>query len=374
MLPSSTKNVEPLKTEVMIYILTIVVSLLCAWVSLQSVIYIYKKFNWLDKPGARKNHIKPVPAAGGVAIFLAFILVSVLIPDIQQAVSNNSSLFLATGALVLVGAIDDRYNLSSVLRLFLQIGCSAFIAFAFVKVESLHGLFGVAELTTSMQWVLTILILVGVINAYNMMDGIDGLAGSFSTIITVSLIIAGWWLGVDEWTLVLVAMSCSLLMFLRFNWRPARIFMGDSGSMPLGFMFASIGLYLLQCAHEPAQQHTILVLITGLFIVPVIDTLRLFKYRMSRGRSPFSADRNHLHHWLLRNKMQHSQATIRIVILQLITLAMGLTLIQWLSPTWVVIIQGGVVVLFTYVSRRIASFFKWYGVIRRMEMSAFKDN
>jgi UDP-GlcNAc:undecaprenyl-phosphate/decaprenyl-phosphate GlcNAc-1-phosphate transferase len=356
------------------YFITAFVSLLVSWITLKSVIFIYRKYNWLDKPSTRKNHAQAVPAAGGVAVFLALIVACLILPDLGATFGENLPVFIATLALVVIGAIDDRFNLSSMLRLLLQISCSLFIAMTFVRVDSLHGLLGIYEIGTGLSYAITVLILVGVVNAYNMMDGIDGLAGSFSIVISLSLIGIGIWLGLSEWNEVLIVLIAGLVMFLRFNWRPAKIFMGDSGSMPLGFMFATIGLYFLQGASDSQAQTTVLVTITGLFIVPVMDTLRLFKYRMSKGRSPFSADRNHLHHWLLRNKMAHSQATIRILILQAITLGIGLLAIQFFTITVVVLMQAIIVVLFFYLSKRIASFFKWYGVIRRMEMSAFKEN
>ncbi|MEN9638864.1 MAG: hypothetical protein RLZZ262_732 [Bacteroidota bacterium] len=348
---------------------TLLVALFSAYCCLKLVIFLYVRFNWLDKPGARKNHAKPVPAAGGVAIFLTFFVTALCVPSIRATFADKAPVLFTTSALVMIGAVDDRFNLSSIVRLFLQIACAFVIAHFYVRIESLHGILGIGQLEVWMQYGLTIFILVGIINAYNMMDGIDGLAGAFSSVIIGVLLYLGYWLGMSNWNSILLVFLVAIAMFLKFNWRPASIFMGDSGSMPLGFLFAVISLDCLSYASTPEKAHLVLVAITGVFLVPVMDTLRLFKYRISKGRSPFSADRNHLHHWLLRNKMAHSNATIRIVILQFCLLIAGYVAIQWMPVSWVVLIQAILVFLFTYVSKRLASFFKWYGIIRRMEMS-----
>jgi UDP-N-acetylmuramyl pentapeptide phosphotransferase/UDP-N-acetylglucosamine-1-phosphate transferase len=284
-----------------------------AAISIPAVIMLVKKYRIYDLPGIRKEHSSPTPTLGGVAIIIG-MLSSLLFwhpdPFTKQIVICLASMLLLFG----MGVLDDLKDLPAKNKLIVEIGLAAIVALCGIRITSFGGLFGLNILPVSLQYIFTILAIVGVTNAFNLIDGIDGLAGGLSF---MSLIILGIFLRMgndNNFSLVAFALAGGTLAFLYFNMNPAKIFMGDSGSLALGFMIAILCTRLMQV--NDAALHPLLknapVFTLSLVLIPVFDTIRVFSLRISKGKSPFCADKTHIHHLLTRAGLSHG-LTARII-------------------------------------------------------------
>jgi len=273
----------------------------------------------LDKPGPRKIHDHPIPRIGGIAIAVG-ALVSLLVwlplgPEITGYLAGVVVIFL-------FGIADDRLDLDYRLKLGAQIvGAVLFTLIAGVHLTRAPFSYG-AGLTDWVGWPLTVLVLIGITNAVNLSDGMDGLAGGTSLIVAA---VFGYlaYLGGDNATAVFaLCLIGAIFGFLRYNTFPARVFMGDAGSQFLGFSVAVLGLLVVERSNT-AISPLVPVLVLGL---PILDTLYVIFHRVREGRSPFSPDRQHLHHRLLDAGLSQYEALLAIYALQavLVGLALGL--------------------------------------------------
>lgn len=256
-----------------------------------------RRIGLVDEPNNRKRHRGRVPLIGGLCFFLGTISGLVYLGNLDHFIVS----LLASGSLiVLSGLVDDLYDLKPRTRLFIQAGVVAMvIASTGVHIDSAGALFGGEPVR--LYWLgipLTVVAVVGLVNAFNMLDGIDGLAGSLALVSIASIFAfsgASW--PVPSALLVLQILAIALVPYLLVNlgWPDGRrIFMGDAGSMVIGFVLAWSVIHL-------SQRDAVLAPVDALWCValPVLDTLAVMYQRMRRGESPFRADRSHLHHLLL---------------------------------------------------------------------------
>jgi UDP-GlcNAc:undecaprenyl-phosphate GlcNAc-1-phosphate transferase len=265
----------------------------------------------LDAPEARKVHSQPIPRVGGIAM-----AIGAAVPlSLWLEVDRLSLAFLAGVLIVLLfGIWDDRATLPPRTKLFGQL--LAVLIVVFVGGVEIHSitLAGRIELPGVVSVPLSVLFLLGVTNAINLSDGLDGLAGGTTFLCCAAIALLSLGTGVDlafVSTLAIVVMGC-LLGFLRYNSYPARVFMGDGGSQFLGFTVGVLAVLLTQ--HEELPYSAALPLL--LLGLPILDTLTVMVVRIREGRSPFSADRNHLHHRLLALGFDHFEAVAAIYLLQ----------------------------------------------------------
>jgi len=293
--------------------------LLVFFISLASIFVLLKQASNLKLialPGGHRQHLQPTPLVGGLGICFA-ILVGVFLLD-----SSSYQILPSLVVLCALGALDDRYSLHAVVRFIAQ-GAAAFLMICLtgVKLNTLGFLFSQQELLLG-GWAtsVTVFACIGVINAVNMSDGLDGLAGSFTLLILLCLCV----LGSPDRVLILIACA-SVSGFLFWNIRikrlQARVFMGDSGSTMLGLLVA----YLMI---NYSQEKQGLWPVTALWIValPLIDAVTVMIVRPLRGRSPFSADRIHYHHQLRDAGLSVSQTLLVALALQLALICLGVTL------------------------------------------------
>ncbi len=277
----------------------------------------------VDHPGGRKTHSDPTPLVGGIAMFIAFAF-SVL--TFHVPLSNYRLLFAGTLILVVVGVLDDFHELSARQRFGAQIVASLMMSLGagvvlsdlgyLIAPEKLLGL-GVLSIP------LSVFATVGVINAVNMSDGIDGLAGSLVLVAVSALCVIAWAGGQPQTTAILVLLAGVLLAFMMFNLRlngRALVFMGDAGSMFLGFVLA---WFLIQLSQG---ENRLLAPVTALWILalPLIDTVSMMVRRIRLGRSPFLADREHLHHILMAAGFTPKQTLVLMVLVALTATGIGL--------------------------------------------------
>ena len=260
------------------------------------------RLGMIDRPHGRKSHASPVPTSGGLAIALAALLSILLVAPVQDTLRGFVP---AAAMLAIFGSLDDRHPLPSGLKLLGQ-----FAAAAFALLGSGDDALPTAP-AAALVPLAKLLFLVATMNAVNLMDGLDGLAAgccllTLLGILSIHLVLGG---GLASVPMLLSAMLGGLLAFLRYNLFPARLFMGDAGSLFLGL---SLGMLLLGLLDAPLPlTPPRLLLLLGL---PALDMLAVAQHRLRRGRSPFAADRNHIHHRLLDMGLSHA-ATVRAIVL-----------------------------------------------------------
>ncbi len=278
-----------------------IISLIISALLIPLIIRISNKKGWLDMPNERKVHSTPIPRLGGVAIFIAIIVTSLIISFFLKSTSLG---LLLTGITVIfaMGIVDDRLELSPKIKFIIQIAVAATVAMTGVRIQSLHGLLGINDIPIAVQYLLTIIVMVGLINAYNLIDGVDGLAGGLTFI--NSLVFAILFLLEKQYTYALfsIILAGSILGFLFFNFRKAKIFMGDGGSLVMGFAmaFLSIVYYNIPLQSSENIHLNYYSIVYASMLIPTYDTLRVFAERILNGKSPFIADKNHIHHLLLK--------------------------------------------------------------------------
>ena len=288
-------------------ILSFVTAFAVAMLMMPFLIKLVNQFKLFDVPDLRKEHTQPIPTMGGIAVCLAMAISCLLWFDFSRDLFIIS-FFTSIGVLFILGILDDRHNISVRNKFVIQLAAALLIAFSGMRIHHFNGIFGIDEIPVVLQYLLTVIVIVGITNAFNLIDGIDGLAGGLGF---MSLIVLGLFLilsGDPVTAVAAFALAGGLLGFLYYNFNPARIFMGDTGSLVLGFVVAVLSIRLLQLniqVPEPFIPHAP-VFVTGIVLIPVFDTIRVFSLRMWKGHSPFAPDKSHIHHLLTTNGWSHS--------------------------------------------------------------------
>ncbi len=278
-------------------------------ITIPPVINLINKYKLYDKPTARKEHTTPIPTMGGIAIVAGMIISLALWFPFSNTVAIVS-FFFSIAALLALGVLDDLKDLSAKYKFVVQFALASLIAVAGIRINSFEGLFGIYELPLQAQYTFTILVIVAITNAYNLIDGIDGLAGGlgFMSLVTLGLFLTIS--GDANTALIAFALAGGIFAFLYFNLNPAKIFMGDTGSLVLGFVTAVLCIRLMQV--NTVSTEAIIprtpVFVLAIVLIPVFDTVRVFATRIWNGRSPFHADKTHIHHLLTNQGFTHAFA------------------------------------------------------------------
>jgi UDP-GlcNAc:undecaprenyl-phosphate/decaprenyl-phosphate GlcNAc-1-phosphate transferase len=295
-------------------------SLVIALMVVPKVIKAANSKNLLDVPNARKMHTLPVPTLGGIGIFLAMVFV--LLPNLFTNYGNSfSPILIALSILFIVGIVDDMHDIKASVKFIFQTFTALIVAYSGVRVESLHGLFDLYELPLAVQYAVTVVLMVGVTNSINLLDGINGLAGGIVFVNGIITAACFLWMNDFMYSVLAASLSGSLLGFLRYNFNKAKIFMGDTGSLVIGFTLSvlAITLYNKQTvAHLPTFP-----IVYSILILPAFDTLRVFVLRSIKGKSPFSADKNHIHHLLIKTGYDHKRSALIMYIANLLLISVG---------------------------------------------------
>ncbi len=272
---------------------------------------IAKAIGLLDKPGEkRKMHRIPRPLVGGIGIVIAATFsCMILVP-----IAGLRGYFLGLSVLLLVGFLDDFRELGHRHKFLAQILATVLLMyFSKVSLVTFGDLLGLGEVALPdvawVIWAMTIFCVVGVINAVNLMDGLDGLAGGIAFVAFLTFAVHASLAGKETLLLVNLAMAGAVLGFLRYNWYPSSMFMGDAGSLCLGFSLAFMSLALTQTG----DTHISPVVPLLVLAVPITDTLTVMGKRMLRGQSPFKADRYHMHHIFMRYGMGRETSVKAII-------------------------------------------------------------
>jgi UDP-GlcNAc:undecaprenyl-phosphate/decaprenyl-phosphate GlcNAc-1-phosphate transferase len=308
------------------------------------VLWVSKEKNLMAPVIERSSHATAVPSFGGVAFYITLILVLSLIQSMRLAHVGNH-LIAAITILFMVGLKDDLIVSTARVKLFGQIAASCFIVFSpELQLDNLYGFWGLYEIPVLLGYILMTILCIAIINAYNLIDGIDGLAASIGIVISGMFAIVFYTTGHPFFVLVSVSLAGTLSAFLRYNFSRGerKIFMGDSGSLIVGLILAFLAIKLLtREPYEPLVEQGVdpgnrPLFLACLFIIPFLDTIRVMLIRMLNKRSPFSADRNHVHHVLLDLGFSHKRtclilASVNVSIIVIYIYALNELTNLWLS-------------------------------------------
>jgi UDP-GlcNAc:undecaprenyl-phosphate/decaprenyl-phosphate GlcNAc-1-phosphate transferase len=292
----------------------------------------------LDQPGGRKDHAAPTPVTGGLGIFFALLVTSLLFGRFEF---HLDIFFIAGAWLLLIGVLDDRFDLSSLIRFFVQaIAATIMIVFAGLQASELSDVVGISGFHLGMLTpVFTVFITIGLINALNMADGSDGyLAGQVLAALGLFAGLAFYAGNIGlaaQCALFAAAVSGFWFWNMRFPWQPrAKVFLGDAGSTLLGFAVVWFALQLTQNLDHPVTP----VLAPWMIALPVLDCVVLMLDRIRQRRSPFSADRNHMHHLLLDAGFSPTYIAIAMMILSVLIGCIAAIAVKFgATRTWLVI-------------------------------------
>ena len=298
----------------LLVIATFLLSAAAGWLTIPRIVMISKKKKLFDELSARKSHTGAVPRLGGVSFLPAFLFSFSLAVGLRYMLGLDVAaphemaiprefMFLVSGATVLfcVGLADDLAGVGYRIKFLAQLLSAALLLCSGVWIDNLDGLFGLHHVPTAVGALLTVLVVVLLTNAYNLIDGIDGLCSGLSILALFTFGV--WFLTHHIYVYAMMSM---------------KIFMGDTGSLLLGFVIAFLGLkfYDLNINGEFYRIDAAPAVFLGIVFIPAFDTVRVFCVRMAAGLSPFYPDRRHIHHKLLRIGLTHLQGTLVIVVLQ----------------------------------------------------------
>lgn len=307
-------------------LLTCSLSFAITYLVVPAIIRLADEKELYDLPDARKIHTRPIASLGGIGIFIG-VLLSLLL-SISAKQNPEFQFFFASAIVVFfLGLKDDILILSAPKKFLGQLVAAAIIIhLANVRIDSMHGFLGVGKLPEAISIPLSYITIIVVVNAFNLIDGVDGLAGSLGIITTSVFGTYFIFAGMPAYAILSFAMASSLLAFLIFNYHPAKIFMGDSGSLLLGMVNAILVIKFISVADTTGGKFPIessVAIGFAILIIPLLDTLRVFSIRIAQGRSPFSPDRNHIHHLLLDRGLNHRYVTLSCVALNISFIAMA---------------------------------------------------
>lgn len=289
------------------------------------VLWVSNEKNLMAQVNERSAHTRATPSFGGVAFYITLILMLSLVQSMRLTYVGNH-LIAAITILFMVGLKDDLIISTARVKFFGQIAAVCFLVFSpELQLTNLHGFWGFYEIPDMAGFLIKALIGISLINAYNLIDGIDGLAAMIGIVVAGVYGVIFFLTGNSYFLLVSVGLMGILFAFLRFNFSRGRrkIFMGDSGSLVVGLILAFLSMKilvmgpapeLLAWGFDPANN---LLLIAAVLFIPAFDTLRVMIIRMINKRSPFSADRNHAHHILLDLGLSHFRASLCLAFINL---------------------------------------------------------
>jgi UDP-GlcNAc:undecaprenyl-phosphate GlcNAc-1-phosphate transferase len=317
---------------------------------------------WLDRPdGGRKRHPVPVPAVGGVAVLVAFGVALAVVPRLRLLSGEETlsdllvPLFLASLMVAGVGLVDDVRGLKPLTKLAGQ-GAAALLLYAEgFRVEHLSNPFGGTIDLGVLSLPVTLLWLVGMSNAFNLIDGLDGLAAGLALVSTAGLLAAAVLKGGWDTAGVAAGLAGALLGFLPYNFSPARVFLGDCGSLPVGFILAALAV-----EHSIEASAAVAVAVPLLALaLPILDVVLALARRVARGRSVFEADHDHIHHRLVDRGLTPRRAVITLygvaVLFTSLALAIaaGPKLVVWAAGTVFLLLVGAGVRALGYGERTV---------------------
>jgi UDP-GlcNAc:undecaprenyl-phosphate GlcNAc-1-phosphate transferase len=310
-------------------VLIVVISAFMTLITIPSILHVARARHLYDDVGHfRKQHDHGIPRLGGVAIFVSFIITILLFSVIDKSLPV-SCLLISCIILFAMGLKDDLSGVNSSTKFFIQfIVAAILVLLGDIRITSMFGIFNIYGLPYVPSAIFSILLIMLIVNSFNLIDGIDGLAATTGIIVNITFALLFMHIKQYELGAICLAMVGAVVGFLRYNITPAKIFMGDTGALLIGLISAVMAIKYIELGKlasfgepnfYPAPALTVAILVG-----PVFDTLRVFTIRILNGRSPFDADRNHMHHRMLKLGMGHIQVTLCLSLINIAAIVMVL--------------------------------------------------
>lgn len=295
-----------------------ITSFLIVFFAIPSIIRIAEIKHLFDEPDDRKCHKTNVPTLGGLAIFAGLIF-SLTFWSRQKEIVELQYIISSIIVLFFVGMKDDLFNLVHYKKLAGQLLAALILVhWGGIRITSFFGIFGIHELDLVSSYTFSMFTMVVITNAMNLIDGIDCLAGAVGAV--AAAFFGAWFFQMEQHQYVILSASLmgSLLAFLYYNRTPAKIFMGDTGSLMVGVVLSILAIKFIEMNRvlpitDSAKIRGIPVVTIAILIIPLFDTLRVFTLRILQGKSPFHPDRNHIHHLLIDLGFSHIKATFLLI-------------------------------------------------------------
>jgi len=318
--------------------LTVIVSFFIGLCFMPLVINIAKKRNFVVKPNKRTSHEGAIPNIGGLNIFISFLLTVFIFS--YEIISELQFSILGVFIILIVGFVDDLIDIKASWKLIGEVASAFFlIVVSNIRLTNLHGFLGILNLSLPVSYLLSFFVFVVIINALNLIDGIDGLASGLG--ILYCLFFAIYFSLTDNPNLAIsaFAMAGSLAVFFLYNvfGTKSKIFMGDSGSLLLGYMitlyvfeFCEMNAFpILRHIPQNLQMSAAPAVAICVLSIPLFDTLRVMLTRIKKGVSPFHPDKNHIHHLLLKTGLKHRQVTVILLVISALFICLGIIGRNW---------------------------------------------
>ena len=285
------------------YILALIIALLASFLLTPYIKQLAVKIGAVDKPDKRKVHTQVMPRLGGLAIYLATMLAIVCSMPITR---DLLGILLGGTWIVIVGVLDDKYSLPARVKLAGQVIAAVILVAFDVKIEWLNNPFGGYFYVEYLSIPFTVFWVISFINVVNLIDGLDGLAAGVSGIASITVILVAVHQGYFPVATLTAALAGGIIGFIHYNFNPATIFMGDTGSMFIGYMLAAISIF-----GAVKSAATIALIVPAIALgLPIMDTAFAILRRYSNGRPIFQPDKGHLHHRLLAMGLSQRQAVL----------------------------------------------------------------
>lgn len=299
---------------------------LITFFSIPVIIEVAKDKKLFDIPGGRKMHEAVIPTLGGLGIFAGFIIATLIgVPPSEASVLQY---FIAAIMIIFFMGIKDDILILTATKKFVGqlIAASILIKFGGIRITDMYGMMGLNALTPTVSFLITLFTIVVITNSFNLIDGVDGLAGSLGLVTSISFGFYFYLSGQVMYSVIALSLTGSLVAFLIYNFNPAKIFMGDTGSLLIGLINSILVIKFIHIASNPASAFPLQsapALGFAVLLVPLFDTLRVVSHRILSRRSPFSPDRNHIHHFLLDLGLNHKKVTFTCVTANIFFIALA---------------------------------------------------
>lgn len=298
----------------------------------------------LDTPDERSSHKDIVPTFGGVSFYIALMFTLFFTQKLDK---NNIivTLMASMSIIFFTGLKDDLKNLSPKIKMLGQVvAVSLLMIHSEFRIETLHGFLNIYELHAAVSIPLTLFLIIGLINAYNLIDGIDGMASITGIVVSISFGFLFYSLGLYFYLGICVALVSMLFAFLRYNFSSRKkIFMGDTGSLLIGMVLGLLAMKLSSIGFETVgtiaiSRSEIPLLLLGILIIPAFDISRVILIRITKGVPVFSPDRNHIHHVLVDSGLSHKQASLTVGLINIIIISLIYFSIQKMGVLFAIIV------------------------------------
>jgi UDP-GlcNAc:undecaprenyl-phosphate/decaprenyl-phosphate GlcNAc-1-phosphate transferase len=307
-------------------LLSAALAFLITFFAIPIIIQVAKDKKLFDEPDERKVHKAVIPTLGGIGIFAGFIIATLM--GVPAGIASELQYFAAAATVIFfLGLKDDILILSASKKFIGQlIAAGIIIKFGGVQLHNMHGFLGIYEIPHIASIVLTIFTIIVITNSFNLIDGVDGLAGSLGVLTTLVFGTYFFIAGQLAYAVMAFALAGSIIAFLIYNFSPAKIFMGDTGSLLLGLINSILVIKFINIAGNPVAAFGLEAspaIGFAILMIPLFDTLRVFALRILDRRSPFSPDRTHVHHFLLDLGLNHRMVTFTCVAANIVFIALA---------------------------------------------------